>query len=123
MASSSHRRPPATPIWLPSGWAIQYTGSAVDELRAVEADGGELVLFVPVVLGVLPFLLVAALRQQVHPAHKVARIEVLRIDPGQQRHVRVFRPETRRDPFRALLLHMVEQPADEIADEVGAQRP
>src|SRR5712675_1414232 len=55
--------------------------SLVDEGEVVEVDGRESVFFAPIVLGVLPFRLVAAFRQQVHGAHEIARIEVLGVDP------------------------------------------
>ena len=101
------------------GWAA----SLVHERGVVEIDRRELVLLGPVVLAVLPFRLVAALGQQVHVAHHVAGIEILRIDPGQQRHVVVFRPQRRGDLLRALLLHVRQQAADEIRHQIGAQRP
>src|SRR5258708_2053511 len=55
------------------------TRSLVAEGGVVEVDRGKRVLLAPVILIVLPFRLVAALRQQVHAAHQVAGIEVLRI--------------------------------------------
>src|SRR5229473_1452466 len=81
------------------------TGSLVDERTVVEIGGGELVLLGPVVLGVLPFGLVAALRQQMHAAHQIAGIEVLRIDPGQQGHVVILRPQGWCDLPRAFFLY------------------
>ena len=79
--------------------------SLVDERAVVKVGGRELVLLSPVVLGVLPFGLVASFRQQVHAAHQIARIEVLRIDPGQQRHILVLGSECRRHLPRVLFLH------------------
>ena len=58
-----------------------------------------------------------------HAAHHVARIEVLRIDPWQQRHVVVFGAELRRHFPGAGFLHVREQPADEIGDQIDAQCP
>ena len=55
--------------------------SIVDERGVVEINRRKLILFSPVVLAVLPFRLVAALGQQVHVAHQIAGIEILRIDP------------------------------------------
>src|SRR5258708_1181647 len=107
-----------------SGAAVgRPTGLAVHEHVVLHIDRGKFVLLGPVVLVVLPFRLVAALRQQVHAAHHVARIEILGIDPGQQRHVVVFRPQRRRHLLGAGLLHMIEQLADEVGDQVDAQRP
>src|SRR5437660_576665 len=62
-------------------------GSFVNERAVGEVDGGKLVLFGPVILVMLPFRFVAALRQQMHAAHHVAGIEILGIDPRQQGHV------------------------------------
>ena len=72
---------------------------------------------------VLPFRPVAPLRQQVHAAQDIAGIEVLGIDPRQQRHILVLRPQRRRDHPGTLRLHVVEQPADEIGDQIRSQRP
>src|SRR6516164_5297128 len=83
-------------------------GSLVDERTVVEVDGGKLVLFDPIILGVLPFGLVAALRQQVHAAYHVAGVEVLRIDPRQERHVLVLGPQCRRHLPCALFLQVIE---------------
>src|SRR4051812_47855517 len=66
--------------------------SRIDEGGVIKVDGRELVLLAPVILGVLPVRPVAALRQQVHAAHQIAGVEVLRVDPRQERHVAVFRP-------------------------------
>src|SRR3546814_15686740 len=44
------------------------SSSAVVEAAVVQVGGGELISFHPVVLGVLPLGLVAALRHQVHAA-------------------------------------------------------
>ena len=71
----------------------------------------------------LPFGLVASLRQQVHAAHQIAGIEVLRIDPRQQGHVLVLGPKRRRHLSRALFLHVIEQPAHEIGDQISPQGP
>ena len=57
--------------------------SLVDENTVVEVGGGKLVLLAPIVLGMLPFGLVAALGQHVHAAHQIAGIKVLGIYPGQ----------------------------------------
>src|ERR1051326_5187436 len=67
-------------------------GSLVMEYGIVEIDRGEFVLLGPVILGVLPFRLVAALWQEMHAAHQIAGVEVLRIDPGQDWHVLVLGP-------------------------------
>jgi hypothetical protein len=72
---------------------------------------------------VLPFRLVAALRQQMDGAHQIAGAEILRIDPGQMRHVLVFGAQRYLDTFDAFLRHVVQQAADEIADQVDAQSP
>src|SRR6516164_9487729 len=81
-------------------------GSLVSERCVVEVDGGKLVLLGPVVLGVLPFGLVAAFRQEVHAAHHIAGVEVLRIDPRQERHVSVLVPQRRRHLPRSSFLHV-----------------
>jgi hypothetical protein len=54
----------------------------VDEGPVTQVDGGKLILLAPVILVVLPLWLVAALGQEMHGAHDVTRIEVVRIDPG-----------------------------------------
>ncbi len=71
----------------------------------------------------LPLPLRSPLRQQVHGAHEVARVEVFGVDPGEEIHLLVFRPQRDLDAFRALLLHVREEAADEIGQEIGAQRP
>ncbi|MCU0888139.1 MAG: hypothetical protein MUC64_09015 [Rubritepida sp.] len=71
----------------------------------------------------LPLGLVAALGQQVHAAHQVARVEVLRVDPRQQRHVVVLRAERHLHLARAAPVHLRQQPADEIGHQVRPQRP
>ena len=63
------------------GTARRPHRSVVDELGRVQVDRRELVLLGPVVLVVHPLRLVATLRQQVHAAHHVARIEILGVDP------------------------------------------
>src|SRR5437016_12671747 len=78
----------------------------VDEGGIVEVDRRDFVLLGPVILAVLPFRLVAALRQQMHVPHHVAWIEILRIDPGQLWHVVVMNPQDRHYLPRALLSHM-----------------
>ena len=50
-------------------------------------------------------------------------IEILRVDPGQERHVLVLGAQCRHHPARAFFVHVPDQPADEVGDEVGAQRP
>ena len=57
------------------------------------------------------------------PAHQVTRVEVLGIDPGLQLHVLFVGPQLGLDHRGALGLHVIEQPADEVADHVGAQGP
>src|SRR6516165_6420391 len=93
-------------------------GSLVSERCVVEIDGGKLVLLGPVVLGVLPFGLVAALWQEVHAAHHIAGVEVLGIDPRQQGHIRVLSAERRCDLPHAFVLHMVEQSAHEVGHQI-----
>ena len=95
----------------------------VDKGAVVQIDCWKLVLFGPVILVVLPFGLVAALRQQVHAAHHVAGVEIFRIDPRQQRHVVVFRPQRGRHLGGADRLHVLEQPAHEVGDQIDPQRP
>ena len=69
-----------------------------------------------------PLRLVPALRQQVHAAHQVARIEVLRIDPRLQSHVLVLRTQGRNHALRALGLHVVEQARDIEAGEIISRK-
>ena len=71
----------------------------------------------------LPFRLVAALRQEVHAAHQIPRVEVLRVYPLQQGHVLVLRPQCRRHLARTPFVHVIEEAADEIGDQIGAQGP
>ena len=58
-----------------------------------------------------------------HAAHEIARIEIGRIDPGQQRHVLVLGSERHRHLLRLLVLHVGEQAAHEVGDQVRAERP
>jgi len=69
---------------------------------------------------VLPFGFVTTFRQQVHVSHQIAGIEVLRVDLWQERHVRVLAAQRRRDLPRALFLHVIEQTADKVGDQVCA---
>ena len=71
----------------------------------------------------LPFRLVAALRQQVHAAHDVAGVEILGVDPRQERHVLVLGTQRRHHASRVYFVHVLDEPADEVGDEIGAQRP
>jgi hypothetical protein len=59
----------------------------------------------------------------VHAAHDIAGIEVLWVDPRQPRHVLVLGAQRRHHPSRAFFVHVRDEPADEVGDEVGAQRP
>jgi hypothetical protein len=68
----------------------------------------------------LPFRLVATFRQQVHVTCQIARVEVFWVDPRQQGHVLVLGPQLRRHPARPLVLHVIDQAADEIGDQVRA---
>ena len=78
----------------------------------------------PVVLGVLPFRLVAALGQQVHAAHQIAGIEVLRVDPGQQRHVLVLGPQGHGDlAWRPSRFMWLSSRQTKSATRSDAQRP
>ena len=95
----------------------------VNERRIVEIDRRKLVLLGPVVLAVLPFRLVATLGQKMYVAHQITGIEILRIDPRLQRHVAFLRPQRGHHLARALRLHVAEEAADEVGDEIGAQRP
>jgi hypothetical protein len=70
-----------------------------------------------------PRLAVTLLEHEVHRAHDVARVEVLRVGPRPQRHVRVLGTQGGDDHGGALLLHVRQQPAHELADQVGPQRP
>ena len=67
--------------------------SAVTELFALQVDRGDVVPLAPVVLRVLPLGLVAAFRQQVHAAHQVVGVEVVRIHPRQDLHPLVLAPQ------------------------------
>ena len=49
----------------------------------------------------------------VHAAQQIARIEVVGVDPVEQRHVLVFRPQLHLDLFRPLGFHVLQQAADE----------
>ena len=81
----------------------------------------EHLLVAAVVLRVDPRLAVALLREQVHHPLHVARREVL--DPGTLGHVGVGGAQARRALHGAGLVHVVEQAAHVLADQVGAQRP
>src|SRR5271165_3384461 len=67
---------------LTAGWLRPAARSGVPEHLVVEVDGRDVVLLAPVVLGVPPLGLVAALGQQVLATHDVVGVEVLGIDPG-----------------------------------------
>src|SRR6056297_2059647 len=97
--------------------------SVVDQAAVVEVDGGELGLLGPVVLGVLPLGLVAALGHQVLAAHQIARVEVVGVDPRAELHVRVLRSQLWGHLGGPELVHVVQQAAHEVAEEVGAQGP
>ena len=71
----------------------------------------------------LPFRFFAALGQEVHGAHEIAGVEILRVHPRQELHALVFRSQRGFDPLGALPLHVREEAADEIGQEIGAQRP
>src|SRR5690242_9699695 len=86
------------------------SGWPVDEGRVVEVDGGELVLLAPVVLRVRPLPFGAALREEVHATRDVPWIEVLLVDPGENRHVLILGAQRRGDALGALRLHVVQQP-------------
>jgi hypothetical protein len=70
-----------------------------------------------------PFRLVATFRQQVHVTCQIARVEVFWVDPRQQVHVLVLGPQLRGHPARPVALHVIDQAADEIGDQVRAQGP
>src|SRR5580658_3887048 len=124
LLSSYRRRPVSTPprngkaaMWVPASAGTTIVrarlspGSVtrvlrVNEQRVVEVGSGEFVLLGPVILGVLPFGLVAAFGQEVHAAQHVAGVEVLLVDPRVARHVVVFRPQRRGHLPRAFLLHV-----------------
>ena len=97
--------------------------SGIVELLCIEVDIREFVFLVPVVLRVLPDIFGAALRQEVHGPHEIARIEVLRIDPGQDFHVLVFLAQLHAHLADTLLIHMLQEAGDEVAHQVDPQRP
>ncbi len=55
--------------------------------------------------------------------HEVAGIEVVGIHPGEEFHVLVLRAEGDIHALCALCVHVVEQAADEVGEEVGAEGP
>src|SRR5579871_6667094 len=68
-------------------WRRRRSQSTIHKRLVVQIGRGDRVLLGPVILAVLPLRLVAALGQDVHVAHHIAGIEIVRIDPGQERHV------------------------------------
>ena len=89
----------------------------------VEVGRRQLVLFVPVVLGVPPLRFVEPFRHQMYAAHQVAGVEVLRVEPGLPRLVRLVGAKGGCDPFGPQLVHVVEQPANKLTDKIGPHRP
>jgi len=53
----------------------------------------------------------------------VAGVEVDRVEPGAEGHVGVFGAEGGSDDLGAFCVHVGEEAADEVGDEVGAERP
>src|SRR5450755_727416 len=119
---SAWRGKPASPETQIDGGAMPHP-LLVGQAAVVEIGVREKVLLGPVVLAVLPLWLVAPLGKQAHRAHQVAGIEVLRIDPGQDRHVGILRPEPGRDPPGPPRGQVDQETADQIAHQVGPQRP
>src|SRR5580704_18039106 len=103
--------------------AAPATELLVYQRAVVQVSRRYLILFSPIVLRVLPFRHVETFRQQVHAAHDIARIEILWIDPGLQRQILLLGPQSWRDLARACCAHVIQQPAGEIRNQVGPQRP
>ena len=94
--------------------------------RRIQGQSGRsrtTLLFGPVVLGVLPLRFVASLRQQMHAAIQVARIEVLLVNPLQEWHVFVFRLQLHLRAPRSRPFHVLEEPAHEIGDGMPESSP
>src|SRR5579859_6229243 len=98
-------------------------GSAVDERSVVEVRQGQDVALLLVLQQVGPWLAIALFEQDVLRAHDVAGVEVLRIGPGPQRHVRVLGSQGGDHHRGALVLHGGQQAAHQVADQVHAQGP
>src|SRR5262249_34144270 len=97
--------------------------SSVNKFGAVEIDGRQFFFFSPIVLRVLPFGLRAALGKNIFRSHQISRIEIYLVNPGQDLHIFIFRTKSDLNPLRAALLHVVQEPANEIGDEVRPKRP
>src|SRR5262249_52386561 len=97
--------------------------SAVGERAVVEISLGQDLPLLFVLKHVNPRLAIALLEKDVLGAHDIARVEVLRIGPRPQLHVRVLRPQGG-DYHRDLALQPDVQEADHwITDQVAAQGP
>jgi len=97
--------------------------SAIAECRVIEVYLGERILLYPVVLRVLPFGFVTALRELVDRAHQVVGVEILRVDPGQDRHICFFGPKLGADRPEALRVHVVQEPANQVPYQIHTKRP
>src|SRR5690606_11513024 len=95
----------------------------VNELCAGEIDERQHILLRPVILRMLPFRLVTALGQEMHAAHHVTRIEVLRVEPRLDLHIVIFRAKRDSDFLSARLLHMPQKAGNEVTENVHTQRP
>src|ERR1019366_8229037 len=95
----------------------------VDEGPVVEVHAGQLAAVRHVVLLVLPGDVVALAGHEVQVPRDVPGVEVVRVDPGSQLHALVLAAELGDDDASSEFVHVREQPAHEVAQEVDAKRP
>lgn len=81
--------------------------SIIKEFTTVEISRGDLDTLGPIVLIVPPFGFVSAPRHLAQPAHEVAWVEVLLLDPIVEFHTPVFVTQGNVHPFGAPFVHVV----------------
>ncbi len=96
---------------------------SIDQTTVFKVDGGQRVLFNPIVLRVLPFGLITTLWQEMHAAHEIVGIEILWVHPGKKWHIVILRPQRWGHRDIPVVVHVVQQATNQVADEVGTKCP